>query len=237
MSNDIKINLHSGHRERMYTKVDEGHVSSLTDVELLEMILYGVIRQKNTNELSHAILDKFGSYEELFNADVASLKEIDGVGKSASAFLTVLGEIYRRTDRGEEKERRTFFSVEQMGNYFVKSYARENKESVRLLLLDGNNRLIACKTVHEGTVMSSNISIRNLIKAVLDAQASRVVVAHNHPFGGASPSDDDIVLTRTIRRALSEIEVDMLEHILVAGDRYMPLVAYMTRAAELTYDS
>ena len=105
-----------------------------------------------------------------------------------------------------------------------------------MLMLDSKNRFLDCKTIHEGAVSSASVSMRKIVKTALDSRADRIVVAHNHPFGDASPSEDDIILTRMIRRTLSEIDVDVIEHILVADDRYMPLVLYMKSAAERNYE-
>lgn len=240
MNEDITQNkgcVHEGHRSRMEGKVLSGHVSSMTDVELLEMLLYNVIRRQNTNEIAHGLIDRFGSLGALFDAEPSAVKEVFGTGHKTAVFLAVTGEIYKRASRENGNAPKSFAQVEDIGQYFINVFRRETEESVKLLMLDGKNRFVDCQTVHEGTVSSSSVSARRVIKAALDSRASRVVIAHNHPFGDPSPSDDDIVLTRIIRRALSEIDVDVVEHILVADDRYMPLIAYMNKAAELTYEN
>ncbi len=229
-------NPHKGHRGRMFDKVIDGHVSSLTDVELLEMILFGTIKRSNTNVTAHNLINKFGSMKNLFNADILQICSADGVGPKSAAFITVIGEIHHRMNaEGGGKSERRFVSIDQMGEFFIKKFRGMMKECVMLLALDNKNAPIDCKIIHEGTVNSSRVSVRTVIKTALDLNAARVVIAHNHPSGDASPSDDDIVLTRILRRALSEIELDLVEHILVADDRYMPLLSYIMRATEFDY--
>ena len=219
----------------MLAKIEGGHVGSLTDVELLEVLLFYVIPRSNTNVNAHALLDRLGSLKGVFDADAALLESVDGIGARSAAFFTVVGEANRRISASEGKADKRFFSIEQVGEFFIKRFAGAKKECVMLLALDNKNAIIDCRTVYDGTVNSSVVSVRNIIKTALELNASRIVVAHNHPSGDASPSDDDIVFTRTLRRTCGEIELDLVEHILVAQDRYMPLVAYMTRASGHDY--
>lgn len=229
--------LHDGHRERMDEKILSGHVASLTDVELLEVLLYNVIRRKNTNELAHRMLDRFGSLGALLRAEPSAVTEIDGVGEKTAVFAAVVGEMYKRAARESTAATKYFESIEQIGQYFIDSFKGERDESIKMLMLDSKNRFLDCKTIHIGAVRSANISMRKIVKVALDSRADRIVVAHNHPCGDLSPSDDDIVLTRMIRRNLSDIDVDVIEHILVAGDRYMPLIKYMKSVAERNYEN
>ena len=228
-------NPHEGHRERMRAKIENGFVDSFTDVELLEVLLYYVIKRSNTNVTAHNLIDKFGSLKDVFNSDAEALKNVDGIGATCSAFFSVLKEINRRITVSPEMDEKRFSSVEQIGEYFIKKFSGMTEEKVMLLMLDNKNAAIGCKIIGNGIVSSSFVSSRAIVKTALLANASRVVLAHNHPSGDASPSDDDVVVTRTLRRALSELELDLVEHIIVADDRYMPIMSYMTRVAELDY--
>ncbi|MBQ8742952.1 MAG: DNA repair protein RadC [Clostridia bacterium] len=225
-------NPHEKHRSRMFDKVKNGHVGSLTDVELLEMSLFYVIPRSNTNVTAHNLMDKYTSLKNLFSADCASLSEIDGIGPSSACFFEIVGELLRRVSSDQDTTEKRMFSVEQIGNLFIKKFKGISKECVMLLALDNKNVVIDSKVIYEGSVSSSAVSVRQVAKYALDMNAAAIVMAHNHPSGDASPSDDDIVLTRTIRRALAELDIPLLEHILVANDRYMPLFSYITRAAE-----
>lgn len=230
-------NPHEGHRGRVDGKVLDGFVPSFTDVELLEALLFNVNKRGNTNVTAHNLIDAFGSLKGVFEADVTQIMSVEGAGEKTAVFFAVAEEIFRRINSEDTKLEKRFGSIEQIGEFFIKKFSKMNKECVMLLALDNKSAPIDCKIIHEGTVNSSMVSVRKVVKTALDLNAARVVIAHNHPSGDASPSDDDIVLTRTLRRALGEVEIDLLEHILVADDRYMPLISYMTRATELDYRS
>ncbi len=238
MSEDLKGKkcLHEGHRARMEEKVLAGHVSTMTDVELLEMLLYNVIRRQNTNEISHRLLDRFGSLGALLTADPAAVMDVDGVGDKTAVFSAVVGEMYKRASREGVTSVKYFDTIEQIGQYFIGVFKGDRDECVMMLMLDAKNRFLDCKTIHKGVVSSASVSMRTIVKTALDLRADRIVVAHNHPSGDASPSDDDIILTRMIRRTLSDLDVDVIEHILVADDKYMPLIKYMNSAAERNYE-
>lgn len=227
--------IHKGHRKRMFDKVMQGGAPFLTDVELLEMLLYFVIKRSNTNPTAHALLDKFGSLKGVCEADYLQLCSLEGIGSTSAVFFVLLGELQRRIITSDVKPEKRFSSVEQIGEFFINKYKGLSEEAVMLLMLDNKNAIIDCKTVHTGTVSSSSVSPRTIAKIALDANAVSVVIAHNHPLGDPSPSDDDIVLTRTLRRVLGDLDINFIEHILVASDRYMPLISYMARASEIDY--
>lgn len=229
-------NPHEGHRQRMRVKIENGFVDSFTDVELLEVLLYYVIKRSNTNVTAHNLIDKFGTLKGVFNADAEVLRNVDGIGDNCGVLFALLKEINRRISVSPDIAEKRFSSVEQIGEYFIKKFKGMTEEKVMLLMLDNKNAVINCKVIAYGTVSSSQISSREIVKMALVANAARVVLAHNHPSGDASPSDDDIVVTRTLRRALGELELDLVEHIIVADDRYMPLISYMTRISELDYN-
>ncbi len=231
-SNDC---LHHGHRERMRKKISEGYVQSFTDVELLEVLLFGVIKRQNTNIIAHLLLEKYGTPKAVFEADPSLITELDGLGASSSCFFTLLKEINRRIMLDKGTPEKYFPSIEKIGQFFIKRFKGISEERVMLLMLDNKNAFIDCKTLSEGTLSSAFVSPRVIVKAVLDAGAASVVLAHNHPNGDPSPSDEDVVVTRTMRRLLADLEIDLVEHIIVSDDRYIPVMAYITAVTENRY--
>lgn len=234
-TNKKSENPHERHRERMRIKIENGFITSFTDVELLEVLLFYVIKRSNTNVPAHNLLDKFGTLKDIFSADPDIMKSVVGIGETSAAFFAILSEINRRIASSSATVEKRFSSIEQIGEYFIKKFKSITQEQVMLLLLDNKNAVIDCKTIENGTVSSSVLSVRDIAKEALLANASRVVIAHNHPSGDPSPSDDDIIVTRMLRRTLGELDLDFVEHIIVADDRYMPVISYMTRIAELDY--
>jgi len=97
-------------------------------------------------------------------------------------------------------------------------------ETVFLLCLDAKCKVLCCKEVGEGSVNSAGISVRKIVETALGANATSVVLAHNHPSGLAVPSAEDIQTTRRIAMALSAVEISLADHIVVADEDYVSIV-------------
>ena len=165
-------NPHEGHRERMRAKIENGFITSFTDVELLESLLFYVIKRSNTNVTAHNLLDKFGTLKDVFSADPEIIKSVDGVGETSAVFFAILSEINRRIASSSGTVEKRFSSVEQIGEYFIKKFKRITEEKVMLLLLDNKNAVIDCKTIENGTVSSSVLPLRDVAKEALLANGS-----------------------------------------------------------------
>ena len=97
-------------------------------------------------------------------------------------------------------------------------------ETVFLLCLDAKCKVLCCREIGEGSVNAASISVRKVVEAALSANATTVVLAHNHPSGVALPSADDVQTTRRIAAALSAVEVKLIDHIVVAEGDFISMV-------------
>ena len=94
-------------------------------------------------------------------------------------------------------------------------------EAFVVLLLDAQHRVIACEELFRGTLTQTSVYPREVVKAALRANAAAVIFAHNHPSGVADPSHADEILTRSLKQALALVDVNVLDHFIVAGSRTM----------------
>ena len=120
-----------------------------------------------------------------------------------------------------------FDNMEKIGGYFVSLYKGATRESVYLMMLDNSNKMIECRLLSQGSVDSAELSARKITEAALSRNSSVLILAHNHPGGTVQPSDSDITFTRAMRRALLPIDLQLVEHIIVANDEYLPLIKYL----------
>ena len=104
-------------------------------------------------------------------------------------------------------------------------------EQVTMLLLDARQRMISFEVVHEGSANSSDLNIRRIVEIALAKGACSIILAHNHPNGELVPSDTDVATTKYLMKALEPIDLRLREHVLVAGDRYLPIVRYIAENA------
>ena len=200
-------NIHKNHRARMREKIFSSGLKSFHDHELLEMFLYSCYSRINTNDIAHALLNKFGSLQEVFAASESALRTVDGVGDAAVAMIATMRELMIRIDEQKIELPRGFESFKELGEYLVKLYKFSSVEQVYMLMFDNGMRLIGCTLISEGTVNFSPVQARKVMMEAMKNEASSVIIAHNHPRGKLIASSDDIVMTRNIASAINSAGV------------------------------
>ena len=215
--------IHKGHRERLKQRFLEVGLDNFTDVQVLELLLFYAIPQKDTNPLAHALLERFGSLSQVLEADISQLKKVPGISEHSATLLALVTQLcrYYQVDSAQRVE--ILRSLDDCGKYLVPRFFGRTRETVFLLCLDAKCKVICCKEIGEGSVNAASISTRKVVETALSCNASSVILAHNHPSGVALPSDDDIVTTRRIYAALEAVEVTLADHIIVAEGDYVSM--------------
>ena len=216
--------IHAGHRQRLKERFLTEGLDNFTDVQVLELALFYCIPQKDTNPIAHALLDHFGSLSQVLEATPAELQKVKGIGENTATFLHLITQIgrYYLVDRVQRVEILT--TIEACGRYMVPRFFGRRLETVFLLCLDAKCKVLCCKEVGEGSVNSAGISVRRIVETALGANATSVVLAHNHPSGMALPSAEDIQTTRRVAAALSAVEITLADHIVVADDDFVSMM-------------
>lgn len=216
--------IHKGHRHRLKERFAREGLDNFTDVQALELALFYVIPRKDTNPIAHALLDHFGSLDQVLDASVDELAKVPGVGESAAVFLHLITEMGRFYLVSRSIQNKVLPTLEDCANYLVPFFHGRRLETVFLLCLDAKCKVLCCKEVGEGSVNSAGISVRKIVETALGANASAVVLAHNHPSGVAIPSGEDIQTTKRIAMALQAVDVQLVDHIVVADADYVSMV-------------
>lgn len=218
------ISVHKGHRERLKRRFLEEGLDNFTDIQVLELLLFYAIPQRDTNPIAHALLDHFGSLSQVLEAGVEELKKVPGISDHSAILLSLVTQIgrYYQVDCAQRVECLT--SLDACGAYLVPYFFGRNNETVFLLCLDAKCKVLCCKEVGEGSVNSASISVRKIVETALGANATTVIMAHNHPSGVALPSDEDVQTTRRIAAALNAVEIHLADHIVVADGDYVSMV-------------
>lgn len=206
----------------MRRKIEESSFDALPEHEQLEVILFSVIHRGNTNEIAHRLLQKHGSIYGVLTADVDTLIEVEGVGKRVAEFLhslpAVLGVVMRskimyETGGGLE-------NIEALKTYLFSLFADSISERVYVLFLNRKLQVIRFEKVGEGTIEDAYIDVVRIARSAVINNAAFVVLTHNHPSGTASPSAVDMTATREVKESLELLGVELLDHIIISGDRY-----------------
>jgi len=216
--------VHKGHRERLKQRFLEEGLDNFTDIQVLELLLFYAIPQKDTNPIAHALLDRFGSLSQVLEASVKELKKVPGISDHSATLLSLVTQLarYYQVDCAQRVECLT--SLDACGAYLVPYFFGRSVETVFLLCLDAKCKVLCCKEVGEGSVNSANISVRKIVETALSANATTVILAHNHPSGVALPSPEDVQTTERIAAALKAVEVHLADHIVVADGDYVSMV-------------
>lgn len=218
------MSIHNGHRQRLKDRFRREGLDNFDELYVLELLLYYCIPRVDTNPIAHRLLDHFGSLTAVLDADREELEKVEGMGENASTFLSLITQVgrYYLVKRSEPGE--ILRTTEQCGNYLVPYFFGREKETVFLLCLDAKCKVLCCKKVGEGSVNSASIPIRRVVELALSANATSVVLAHNHPSGLAIPSADDILTTQRVAAALEAVEIFLSDHIVVSRDDYVSMV-------------
>ncbi len=217
------MGVHDGHRERMKSRFVEAGLDGFNDHNALEMLLFYAVPRKDTNELAHRLLKRFGSLAGVFEASYEELLSVDGIGENAATLVKLIPAVSRRYLLTKSLPTKTVRRSEDAGAYFVARFMYEVNEMAYALLLNSSNGVIACKQISSGIVNATEISVRMLVEAAIKSNAAGVIIAHNHPGALPVPSKEDEYSTALIRKALELVDIKLLDHIIVGGKEYRSL--------------
>ncbi len=217
--------IHRGHRARMKEKFLAQGLESFQDHNVLELLLFYAVPRADTNPIAHRLLDRFGSLAAVFDAPIRELEKVEGVGKNAAVLIKLVPQLQRRylTSKIDWDMQDVISSTEDMGAYLLPRFLPEKTEVVMLVCMDAKHKVLNCSRIAEGDAACAPVSVRKIVSLALQYNAVCAVLAHNHTCGIALPSHDDVAVTLRVRDALAEVDVELLDHIVVAGDDFVSL--------------
>jgi DNA repair protein RadC len=192
---------------------------ALSDAELLAIYLRVGVRGKSAVDLARELLQRFdGRLGALVEASLDELASVSGIGMAKAAQLKASFELARRALHQEMQVRDSFTSPGRVRDWLRLKLGQRPQEVFMALWLDAQNRLIKADELFTGTLTTTSVYPREVVKAALANNAAAVILAHNHPSGVAEPSSADELLTRSLKSALALVDVRVLDHFIVAGN-------------------
>ena len=216
-------NVHGGHRERLKNRFLKEGLEHFDEHQVLELLLFYCIPRQDTNPIAHALLEHFGSLSQVMEAPPSELKKVAGMGEASATFLSLLNAFDRYYQVNQASSLVILNTLEQCGRYLMPFFYGRRNETVYLLCLDAKCKVLCCKEVGEGSVNSAAVPIRRVVEMALGANATSVVLAHNHPSGLAVPSDEDQLTTRQLAIALAAVDITLVDHMIMADDEFVSL--------------
>jgi DNA repair protein RadC len=212
-----------GHRERLRARFREAGAEALADYEMLELLLFRAIPQRDVKPLAKTLLQKFGSYAEVISAPAERLKEVDGMGDAAVTEFKIVQAAAHRLAKGAVKKRPVLSSWSSVLDYCRAAQAFAEKEQFRILFLDKRNQLIADEVQQQGTVDHTPVYPREVVKRALELSATAIILVHNHPSGDPTPSQADIEMTKQVANVAKPLGVLLYDHIIVGKEGHASL--------------
>ena len=216
--------IHDGHRERVKEEfLKNGFNESTPPHKVIEMLLFYSIPRKDTNDIAHRLINRFGSISGILDAPVEQLTEVKGISLNTAILIKLIISIARiyRCEKGKKID--GYSNHDDVCDYIVSKYFGYTKEVFSVTSFGGKGNLLGFDILGEGNISEVNVSTREVIETVLKRQAVCAIIAHNHPGGTAVPSAEDIAVTKNIQSALSHINVKLLDHVVISGDDYVSM--------------
>ncbi|TNE72944.1 JAB domain-containing protein [bacterium] len=195
----------------------------LTDAELLAILIRTGSKSRNVLDTSRFILQKSNNLEGLFKKSWKELSTIPGIGSVKAVTLEAAFELSRRIQRSGSKIKQQMNSPEAIGERYISKLRDLTYEAFIVVTLDSQLRIISEKQLTAGNLSGTTIDIQRIVKEALFDSARSVVVIHNHPGGNQNPSQADKVITKRIHQALKLFEIDLIDHLIIAGNSYVSL--------------
>lgn len=218
------MSIHDGHRQRIKDRFREEGLDGFQEHEALELLLYYCIPRQDTNPIAHELIEHFGSFSGVLDATAEELEKIPGIGAGAATFLSLMSQAWRYYQVNRSMQTDVILStVNHCGEFLMPYFSGRRNETVFLLCLDAKCKVICCRKVGEGSVNSAAVPIRRIVEMAMNANATSVILAHNHPSGLAFPSGEDVATTRRVAAALDAVEIPLVDHIIVADDDFVSI--------------
>lgn len=209
--------------ERPREKILRYGAESLSNSELLAIILRVGTKDENILKLCDRVISHYGGINGLINSTVGDLKQIKGIGEAKATQILALAELAGRFKSFKSGDEYTVSSPKDIAFYMMNQMKSLKKEYFKLIMLNTKNVIISVKDVSIGNLNSSIVHPREVFIEAIKNSSSSVILCHNHPSGDPSPSKEDILITKRLKECGILLGIDVLDHIIIGNEAYISL--------------
>ena len=209
---------HSGHRERMRDRFAQNGLKGFAAHEVLELMLFFAIPRGDVNPLAHRLMNRFGSFHAVVEADVRDLMKVEGIGMRAATLLSLFGHVERYLRQSRSAQLKKLENRRAGVRHCQALLSGLRQEHMYLVCLNAQMEVVQDVLIAQGTLNEVPSYPRLVAEAALRANAHAVILCHNHPGGTAFPSQQDMETTQTLGVMLHGLEVVLIDHVIVAGN-------------------
>lgn len=222
MNNSIKV-IDIPEEERPIEKLLMNGPETLSNPELLAIILRTGTRGENIISLSTRILSEFNGLDGLLEAGLDEITSIKGIKNIKASQIIALGELVRRINKLEITRGRQIVSPRDIAEVIMKDMVFLKQEVLKLIMLDTKNNIVGVKDVFKGSLNTSIVHPREIFKEALKKSSSSIIICHNHPSGDPTPSKEDINITIRLKECGKIMGIDLLDHLIIGNNKYISL--------------
>ena len=198
---------------------------NLTDAELVAIILRTGTKGKSVISVAQDLIKQEGNLAVLASKTLESLKKNAGIGNDKAATLLAAFEISRRIlSQSKWSNEAKITSPEDVANLFIPILIDEVKEKFIVVCLNSANKIIKQETISTGSLNSSIVHPREVFKVAIECSSASIILIHNHPSGNPEPSNEDIAITKKIVEAGKIIDIQVFDHLIIAGSGFTSFV-------------
>ncbi|NLM98193.1 MAG: DNA repair protein RadC [Halanaerobiaceae bacterium] len=209
--------------ERPREKLIKFGAESLTDAELLAIIIRAGNKKRTAVELSQDIINHYGGIKALNYLDVEEMKKVKGIGDAKAVQVKAAVELGRRLASLNHEKKNIVKSPGDVAQLLMPGFRYLTQEVFKIILLDIKNQLIAMPVISKGGLSSSIVHPREVFKEAIKHSSAAIILAHNHPSGIPEPSRDDLKITKKLVDAGEIIGIEVLDHIIIGDGIYVSL--------------
>lgn len=212
--------------ERPYERCEQFGPAILSNAELLAVLIKSGTKDRTSLSLAMEILQLHPAYKGLIGLHHLTQKDlmkISGIGRVKAIQILCAVELSKRLTRECKSQAPYFCRPKQVAAFFMEEMRNLETEHLIAAFLDTSGRLLHYQLVFKGSIQSSMVQPRELLRLALLHDAAQYVVLHNHPTGDPTPSPEDIETTRRLVNASEELGISLTDHIIIGDNRYVSL--------------
>jgi DNA repair protein RadC len=216
-------NPNAGHRGRLLKRFSENGLSALSDHEKIELLLSFVLPRRDLKPIAKKLLTVFSSVNGVLNAPAADLTAVAGIGSRAAHLFVLFREMMAYCLKEKYSRKSMLTHRGDVEEYLRFRFGHERDEYVAALFLDNAHHVVASETMAKGTVNQCAVYPREVVERALANHAAYIILAHNHPGGGKTASEEDWAITRRLLQIGKLLDIPLLDHIIITDETTISL--------------
>ncbi len=201
--------------ERPRERLEKYGAQNLSHAELIAILLRMGSSRESALDMARRIVSRYGTLRGLARASFSELTQLDGVGKAKAAQIQAGLELGQRLRNDPRLERRAINNPQDVFDLLGDEMSLLTQEHLKVVLLDTKNRVMEVDEVYKGNVNSSMVRAAEVFRAAVKANATSILLAHNHPSGNPTPSAQDAHVTADLVKAGKLLGIDVLDHVII----------------------